>query len=114
MDYPTDFETYWEAIKPAEQYHNRRAATKGLWEDDDLCPEEKRQAILVWLQKNGPWPLRNPYFFIQDFRLKKREPLNWNGHALEAGRQYVTAKWNGKWGTYTTEDVRDFGMEVRR
>ena len=114
MDYPTDFETYWTTIQPNEQYNNRYAATKALWENDNLCPPQKRRAIIAWLRQNGPWHDRNPYFFIKDFQAKNREPFNWNGHPLQDGIQYVTAKYNGTWGTYTLDDARDFNMEVRQ
>ena len=35
-----------------------------------------------------------------------------NGRALSQGVQYVTAKYNGKWGTYSMEDVEKFGLEI--
>ena len=66
MDLKTDFETYWALFKPDEQFENRMDATRIEW---DACAPDKQQAIIAWLRKHGAYRGRNPYFFIQDFRV---------------------------------------------
>ena len=104
-----DFEIYWQTIQPDARYDNRKEASRQEWEQHP----EKHAAIMSWLRRHGPYPQRNPYFFIQDFtvRAAKTEPENWNGRALDPKKQYVTAKYNGRYGTYTVEDAERFGME---
>ena len=68
MDLKTDFETYWALFKPDVQFENRIDATQIEW---DACPPDKQQAIIAWLRKHGAYKGRNPYFFIQDFRVRQ-------------------------------------------
>ena len=105
-----DFETFWDLFHPDASFLNRHDACKQEW---DKCPQDKRAAILTWLRQHGAYKGRNPYFFIVDFRVQPSEPTDWNGRALEKGVQYITAKFNGKWGTYTQQDVELFGLEVK-
>lgn len=44
---------------------------------------------------------------------KKKEPTNYNGIRLKPGVQYVIAKYKGSYGTYTLEEAKEFGMEVK-
>lgn len=71
MDLKTDFETYWALFNPDAQFENRRDATQMEW---DACPPDKQQAVIAWLRKHGAYKGRNPYFFIQDFRVKAKPP----------------------------------------
>ena len=64
-----EFEDFWDLYHPEPQYSNRRAATQLEW---DKCSAAKRQAILDWLQKKRPPQGRNPYFFVQDFTVRKQ------------------------------------------
>ena len=105
-----DFEQFWTAFRPDVIYQNRYEATRKAW---GQCPPEKQKAIMRWLEVHGAYQGRNPYFFLQDFQVTAAEPENWNGKALKDGVQYVTAKYNGKWGTYTMEDVIQFKMETK-
>ena len=45
------------------------------------------------------------------------EPYNWNGDpridAMMRTGTIVSAKYKGRWGMYSQEDVRDFGMETK-
>ena len=104
-----DFETFWELFSPDTCFLNRFEAAKKAWDD---TPADKQQAIIAWLRQHGAYKKRNPYFFILDFRPQNAEPTNMNGRALKQGVQYVTAKYNGTWGTYSMEDVRTFGLET--
>ena len=44
---------------------------------------------------------------------EKEEPKNWNGHDLESGVEYVTAKYKGRWGTYTKADAEKFSLPTK-
>ena len=110
MDYKMDFESYWAAIRPDAKYDNRKEAARQEW---DAHPE-KHAAIMQWLKRHGPYPDRNPYFFIKDFtvRAAQAEPTNYNGRALP-DKPTATAFYNGKWGTYTLEDIAKFNLKVK-
>ncbi len=108
-----DFELFWTLMSPDSQFNDRKKAAEVEWNQHP----EKHIAIIQWLKKHGQYKNRNPFFFIQDFKVSvgpMRVPTNWNGHPLQDGIQYVTAKYNGIWGTYTLDDARDFNMEVRQ
>ena len=104
-----DFETFWELFSPDTCFLNRFEAARKAW---DNTPADKQQAIIAWLRQHGAYKKRNPYFFILDFRPQSAEPTDMNGRALKQGVQYVTAKYNGKWGTYSIKDVEKFGLEL--
>ena len=106
-----DFEQFWNLMKPDAMFANRYTAAERAW---NSLTADKQQAILDWLRKHGTYANRNPYFFIVDFQMPAQEPMNWNGRALDPRRQYMTAKWNGRWGTYAVEDVQQFNMEVKQ
>ena len=106
-----DFETYWTLIGGDVNFSNRKASAERAW---SLCAPEKRQAIIHWLQKRGRYPGRNPYFFILDFQVTKREePTNYNGKALPE-EPVFSAKYNGKWGMYTQEDIDKYHLETMK
>ena len=69
-----DFETYWTLIGGDVNFSDRKTATEKVW---SLCAPEKRQAIIEWLQRHGRYPGRNPYFFILDFQVKRRQTLTY-------------------------------------
>ena len=62
-----DFNTYWTLIGGDINFSNRKTAAEKAW---SLCPPEKQQAIISWLQAHGQYPGRNPYFFILDWQTK--------------------------------------------
>lgn len=67
MDLKIDFPTYWDLMRPDAIFSNRRAAAEEEWSRHP----EKQAAIIRWLRQHGPYPGRNPFFFIQDFQVKK-------------------------------------------
>ena len=104
-----DFNQFLTLFQPDEEFRSRLGAAQRLWEQS---APDKQQAIIAWLKQHGRYKGRNPYFFIQDFKPQSAGPTNMNGRALSQGVQYVTAKYNGKWGTYSMEDVEKFGLEI--
>ena len=67
MNYNIDFETYWTLMRPNLLFENRKEAARNEW---DKYPE-KQKPIIAWLQKRGAYPNRNPFFFIQDFKVQQ-------------------------------------------
>ena len=64
-----EFEEFWDLYQPEWQFNNRHAATELLW---NKCSAEKQQAIIAWLQDHRPPQGRNPYFFVQDFKVQRQ------------------------------------------
>ena len=85
MDLKYDFQTYWDLIKPDATFTNRRAAAEQAWDNHP----EKHKAIIRWLKQHGAYPARNPFFFIQDFQIKKarqeRPQLSYNDYYRRYG-----------------------------
>ena len=62
-----DFNTYWTLFSPDAEFDNRRDAAQQEW---DRHPE-KHESIICWLRLHGAYKGRNPYFFIQDWKVKQ-------------------------------------------
>ena len=103
-----DFETYWTLFRPDAEFENRKDATRQEW---DKHPE-KQASIIEWLQRHGAYKGRNPYFFVKDWQVKQTRggPTDYNGKALPKAPVF-SAKYNGKWGMYTQEDIDLYGLE---
>ena len=112
-----NFEDLWQLLETHGVMDSKRIESERLW--STFLPEEQQaiyQTISTKLQ-NGKFVHYNPMRAIYENkprRFPKPEPMNWNGRALDPRRQYVTAKWNGRWGTYAVEDVQQFNMEVKQ
>ena len=104
MDYK--FEDYWRAMQPAARYEDRKIAAEFEW---DHSPE-KQAPIMAWLKRHGPYPDRNPFFFIQDFTVKSkpREPLWLRG---DEGGDLVQVKYNGLYKICTRATMELFRLE---
>ena len=109
MDLQTDFESYWAAITADNKFEDRKEAAREEW----TKYPEKHVPIMQWLKKHGSYPGRNPFFFIQDFKVRrsKGQPTNYRGQIIPPGVQVFSAKYNGTWGMYTQEDIDAFGLE---
>ena len=86
-----DFETYWTLFRPDEQFENRREAAEQEWNKHP----EKHEAILAWLHKHGAYKGRNPYFFIQDFRVMqpKQQVLSYAAYYAKYGTTLERDGW---------------------
>ena len=110
-----DFNSYWTLIGGEVNFADRKAAAEKVW---NLCAPEKQQAIIHWLQTHGRYPGRNPYFFILDFKMKQKQPKNLNltnkgGKMLESGKAEI-ALYNGAWGVYSQEDIKEFKLLTKK
>ena len=119
---PITIQKLWQLLRPTKVFN-----TRGRWErccsDWNEMDEAKRLRIYQKIQtkrQNGEYVNPNPCFALNDAiqedeqqqaKQKKPEPTNYNGKVLTPGVEYVTAKYNGKWGTYTAEDAELYGME---
>ena len=89
MDLTFDFETYWTKIGGDIHFANRKAATEREWNKHP----DKHQAIILWLVEHGTYPQRNPYFFIQDFKLRPVQILTF----AEYYARFNTTEERGGW-----------------
>ena len=79
------------------------------WRSDQY-PDWKKKMLIEKVQ-NGERMKPRLDWLLADFDPK---PENWNGRELDRNTRYVTAKYNGRWGLYTKEDVEIFGLEVKQ
>ena len=70
------FDNYWRLFQPSSDFDNRYDAAKAEWE----AHPEKQEPIIRWLKKHGAYPGRNPYFFILDFQVKRRQVLSFDDY----------------------------------
>ena len=104
----TEFNEFWDAYQPDEiRFPKRRAATFRAWHQRSPAA---RKAMLAKVKAEGAPKWKNPYFYVVDF--SEPQPTNWNGRTLNPRVEYVIAKWNGAYGTYTKEDALAFGMPI--
>lgn len=113
-DDPLGFDKYWQGMSPSVEFQDRHAAAQRLWH---TTPDDKKQAILDWIKAHGPYPGRNPYFFILDFTIKRKHPNDLNqtirgGKMLESGKAAI-AFYNGSWGVYSLEDIQSFHLPTK-
>ena len=85
-----DFEQYWKSIGGDVNFADRKTAAQRAW---SLCAPDKQQAIIAWLQTHGRYPGRNPYFFILDFQVKRRETLTFAQYYAKYGTTAETDGW---------------------
>ena len=104
-----EFNSFWHHYKVDEtRFPHRRAATLKLWVDKSPLA---RQAMLADVAANGGPKGKNPYFYVQEFA--EPEPTNYNGRSLKRGVTYVIARYKGSYGTYSLEDAKAYGMEIK-
>ena len=111
-DLKLDFESYWIGITGGDdQFADRKQAAENEWNNHP----EKHLPIMRWIQKHGAYHGRNPFFFIQDFKIRhtipKGQPTNYRGKAAPH-ESIFSAKYNGEWGMYTQADIDAYHMEV--
>ena len=67
MDLNINFDAYWQAIGAEPEFATYKNATREQW----AAYPDKQRPIMEWLHKHGPYKGRNPYFFIQDFKIRQ-------------------------------------------
>ena len=86
----------------------------------DKAQQERIYRIIQAKRQNGEKLNPNPLFAFLDAvqedelnqsKVKQPEPTNYNGRALP-DKPTATAFYNGKWGTYTLEDIEKYGLRT--
>ena len=86
-----EFEDFWDLYNPDAEYNNRRSATCREWQK---CDESKRKAIMEWLQTNRPPAKKNPFFFIQDFRIRQPQIMSFDDYYAKYGTTEERDGWH--------------------
>ena len=85
-----DFDLFWELFAPDEQYLNRRAATLRLW---DGRTADIQKAMIEDLRSNGAPKGRNPYFYVLDFQVKRKQTLSFQQYYAKYNTTQETDGW---------------------
>ena len=110
------FEIVWQALVENGTSKRNRDATKRFW--DTLTPAQQHQAYVRITQRaqEGGFLQYDPIRAIKE-NIRRHQfvgPTNYNGLRLKAGVRYVIAKYNGSYGTYSLDEAREFGMEIKQ
>ena len=89
-DNPLGFDKYWQGMSPNVEFQDRHAAAQRLWH---TTPDDKKQAILDWIKAHGPYPGRNPYFFILDFQTRRKQTLTFQQYYAKFGTTSEQGGW---------------------
>ena len=100
-----DFEQYWQLIGGDIHFSDRKTAAADLWAQHP----EKHEAIIDWLKTHGRYPGRNPYFFIQDFQLRRRKILTYNDYV---NRYHTDAELDGWVRKHLPEEQRTIYIKM--
>ena len=108
------FETVWQALVEHGSSRKNEEAVRRFW--NTLTPKQQDLAYknIPRKVKEGKFVQYDPIRAIKENSRKYLlpEPTNYNGRSLKPGVQYVIAKYNDEYGTYTLEEAQEFGMEV--
>lgn len=111
-----EFEPTWQALVENGTSKRNKDATKRFW--DTLTPEQQHIAFVNITRKwreNG-FLQYDPIRAIKE-NIRRHQfvgPTNYNGLRLKAGVRYVIAKYHGSYGTYSLDEAREFGMEIKQ
>jgi len=108
------FETVWEALVENGTSKRNHDATEQFWRT--LTPQQQDVVYknIPWKVKEGKFVQYDPIRAIKENSRKYQlpEPTNYNGRRLKPGVQYVIARYNGTYGTYTLTEAKEFGLEI--
>ena len=109
------FETVWNALVENGTSKRNHDATERYW--NTLTPKQKDvvYANIPRKVKEGKFVQNDPIRAVKENSRSYQmpEPTNCNGRGLKSGVTYVIAKYKGLYGTYSLEEARAFGMEVK-
>ena len=108
-------ETVWQALVENGTSKRNHDATERYW--NTLTPQQQEVVFRNIPQKvkEGKFMQYDPIRAIKENARKFHlpEPTNYNGRILKRGVTYVIAKYKGLYGTYTMEEAKAFGMEIK-
>lgn len=110
------FEIVWQSLVENGSSKKNREATRRFW--DTLTPAQQHTVFVSITRKvkEGKFVQYDPIRAIRENCRPHQVsgPTNYNGRALQAGTRYVIAKYKGSYGTYSLDEARNFGMEIKQ
>ena len=119
MEEEITIQAIWQMLQPSRLFNTRGRWERCCkeWNEMDKAQQERIFRLIQAKRQNGdvnPNPL---FAFLdamqedahQQAKVKQPEPTNYNGRALP-DEPTATAFYNGKWGTYTLEDIEKYGL----
>lgn len=109
------FETVWQALVENGTSKRNHDATERFWNTLTQKQKDLTYMNIPWKVKEGKFVQYDPIRAIKENSRKYQlpEPINYNGRTLKHGVQYVIAKYKGVYGTYSLEEAKEFGLEIR-
>ena len=77
-----NFELFWELFDPDPEFNNRRHACSVLWEKKG---EQQQRAIIEFLKSGKQRSSRNPYYFLEDFRIRRPQIMSYADYYAKFG-----------------------------
>lgn len=110
------FEIVWQALVDNGSCKSNREAVKRYWDTLTKQQQESAHKHIPMKVKEGKFVQYDPIRAIRENcrSYQVSEPTNYNGRRLQAGTQYVIAKYKGSYGTYSLDEARNFGMEIKQ
>ena len=105
------FDDIWRLLNPRGEFVRRVNACGKIWSGLALHRRKHIYETIAALKAEGQYVNPNPLFAIKDN--DNAEPTNYNGRALPEVPVF-SAKYNGKWGMYTQEDIDTYHLEKAR
>ena len=107
------FEQLWALLYEHGASEKKKEGTRRFW--NTLTEEQQRQVFTTISRKlkEDKFVQFDPIRAIKENAPKKtfQGPTNYQGRKLPAVPVF-SAKWQGKWGMYTIEDIKKFNMEI--
>ena len=75
------FELFWELFDPDPEFNNRRRACIAIWDKKG----KQQQAILEFLRSGKQRSSRNPYYFLEDFRIRCPQTMSYAEYYAKYG-----------------------------
>ena len=110
------FETVWQALVENGSSKRNHDATERFWNTLTQAQKDLAYENVPRKVKNGSFVQYDPIRAIKENirAYQMPEPTNYNGRTLKQGVQYVIAMYKGTYGTYSMEEARAFGMEIKQ
>lgn len=109
------FETVWNALVENGTSKRNHDATERYWNTLTRKQKDVVYENIPRKVKEGKFMQYDPIRAIKENSRSYQmpEPVNYNGRRLKPGVTYVIAKYKGAFGTYSLEEAREFGMEIK-
>ena len=110
------FDIFWKAFRPSRDMDTRKEKLRLKW-DNEYSRAKKHfimQDLFAHEAQNTLTSERNPWFYCENFNVPP--PYNWNGDPagmslLKQGK-LASAAYNGRFGTYSLEDIELYALQL--